>query len=77
MRRCDADQAWDMLRLTSQQSNVKLRELALAFVEHIGRGPAQQPGVDRRVTAGSAARDAASQLWLVLTESASLTGGVG
>jgi hypothetical protein len=77
MRRCDADQAWDMLRLTSQQSNVKLRELALAFVEHIGRGPVQQPGVDRRVTAGSAARDAASQLWLVLTESASLTGGVG
>jgi len=71
LRRCDADQAWKALRLTSQQCNVKLRELAQAFVAHIGNTPAEQSAdIDQQVTVSQAARDAAALLWRALTEPA-------
>jgi hypothetical protein len=69
LRRCDAGRAWVVLRRTSQQFNVKLRELALALVEHIGQAPAQQPDdPDQHVVAGPAARDAAALLWQAFAE---------
>jgi hypothetical protein len=71
LRRCDAGEAWAVLRRASQEFNVKLRELALALVEHIGQGPAQQLGdADRRVVAGPAARKAAALLWHAFSEPA-------
>ncbi|HEX5118373.1 MAG TPA: ANTAR domain-containing protein [Pseudonocardiaceae bacterium] len=74
LRRCDTDEAWQVLRLTSQQCNVKLRELALALVEYVGGVPAQQQGdPDRRVTVGPDAHAAAALLWLALTEPAAPT----
>jgi hypothetical protein len=70
VRRCDADEAWAVLRRASQQFNVKLRELAVALVEQIGRAPAQQPvNVDDKVVAGHPARRAAGLVWLALTQS--------
>ena len=43
--RCDADVAWSTLRRASHESNVKLRSLAVALVEHVGGTPAEQPAV--------------------------------
>lgn len=68
LRRCDAEQAWSVLRRASQQFNIKLRELALDFVELIGQAPAQQPDTDRRVVAGPAARRAAVLIWRAFTD---------
>ncbi|MGC7102853.1 ANTAR domain-containing protein [Amycolatopsis lurida] len=68
LRRCDADEAWAVLRRASQDFNVKLRELALALVEHIGQAPAEQPvGSHRQVRAGADARRAAVMVWQALT----------
>jgi hypothetical protein len=64
LRRCDADAAWVVLRRASQQFNVKLRELALALVEHIGQAPVEQSrATDHRVVASPAARRAAALVW--------------
>jgi hypothetical protein len=69
LRRCDAVQAWAVLRQASQQFNVKLRELALAFVEHVGQAPAQHGADgDGQVVAGEAARRAAVLVWRAITE---------
>jgi hypothetical protein len=66
--RCSADEAWAVLRRASQQFNVKLRELALALVEHVGQAPAQTPeDTDHRVIAGPAARHAAELVWQAFT----------
>lgn len=63
LQRCDAEEAWTVLRRASQQCNVKLRELAVAIVEHIGQAPAQQPDdAARRILPGSAARRAAETI---------------
>ena len=48
--RCDADQAWKVLRTASQEFNVKLRELAVALVEHISGAPAEQPATGAPIT---------------------------
>lgn len=67
LRRCDAVEAWAMLRRASQEFNIKLRELALALVEHIGQAPADQSERSYRVvTAGPAARRAAALIWQAL-----------
>ncbi|MFD9888039.1 ANTAR domain-containing protein [Amycolatopsis sp. NPDC059027] len=64
LRRCDANEAWAVLRRASQQFNVKLRELSLALVEHIGQAPAEQPGdTERHVVAGPEAHHAATLMW--------------
>lgn len=65
--RCDADTAWATLRRASHESNVKLRVLAVALVEHIGGGPAEQPPVGAPIVPSAAARRAARLLWAVLT----------
>jgi hypothetical protein len=35
--------AWQALRETSQRNNVKLRDLAVALIEYLGREPTEQP----------------------------------
>ncbi|MDX3192334.1 ANTAR domain-containing protein [Streptomyces sp. MN03-5084-2B] len=68
LRRCDPDEAWNTLRRASQESNVKVRELAVALVELLAGAPAPQPGGERTITPGSAARRAARQLLRALEE---------
>lgn len=65
--RCDADTAWATLRRASHESNVKLRVLSVALVEHIGGVPAEQPAVGAPIVPDDAARRAAGLLWAVLT----------
>jgi ANTAR domain len=70
IRRCDAEQAWALLRRASQQFNVKVREIALALVEHIGNAPGQQPdAADLEVNVSPAARRAAALVWQALPKS--------
>lgn len=64
--RCDADTAWATLRRASHESNVKLRVLAVALVEHISGSPAEQPAVGVPIVADGPARRAAAMLWAVL-----------
>ncbi len=65
--RCDAEAAWSTLRRASHESNVKLRELAVALVEHVGGVPAEQPAVAAPIVPDERARRAAGLLWAVLT----------
>lgn len=64
---CDAETAWSTLRRASHESNVKLRMLAVALVEHIGGAPAEQPGNSTPIQSDERARKAARLLWAVLT----------
>ncbi len=68
--RCDADTAWTTLRRASHESNVKLRVLAVAFVEHLGGAPAEQPAVGAPIVPDEEARRAAQMLWAVLSHAA-------
>lgn len=65
--RCDADAAWSTLRRASHESNVKLRELAVALVEHVGGVPAEQPAASTPIVPDARARRSAGLLWAVLT----------
>ncbi|MCX2929566.1 ANTAR domain-containing protein [Mycobacterium sp. CVI_P3] len=64
---CDADAAWATLRRASHESNVKLRSLAVALVEHISGSPAEQPAAGSPIVPDDQARHAAGLLWAVLT----------
>lgn len=66
MLRCDADTAWATLRQASHESNVKLRVLSVALVEHIGGIPAEQPAAGALIVPDEPARRAAGLLWAVL-----------
>ena len=66
IRRCPADEAWETLRRASQEFNIKLRELAVALVEHVGDAPAEQPGLTERIVPSAAARAAATVTWQAL-----------
>ncbi|WP_284742726.1 ANTAR domain-containing protein [Amycolatopsis sp. RTGN1] len=74
LRRCDPDEAWETLRRASQQFNVKVRELAVALVELLAGAPAPQPGGDRTIRPGPAARAAAEQVLRAFEREAELTG---
>lgn len=65
--RCDADAAWSTLRRASHESNVKLRSLAVALIEHVGGGPAEQPAAAAPIVPDARARKAAALLWAVLS----------
>lgn len=65
--RCDAETAWATLRRASHESNVKLRVLAVALMEHIGGVPAEQPAGDAPIQPDERARKSAQLLWAVLT----------
>ncbi len=64
---CDADTAWATLRRASHESNVKLRSLAVALVEHISGAPAEQPVAGSPIVPNDQAKHAAGLLWAVLT----------
>ena len=68
--RCDAEHAWRMLRRASQEFNVKLRELAVALVEHISGAPAEQPDTGTPITPDERTREAARLMWAALSETA-------
>jgi hypothetical protein len=65
---CDADQAWNTLRRASQEFNVKLRELAVALLEHVSGAPAEQPDTSAHIAPSESARDAARLLWAALSD---------
>lgn len=67
---CDAETAWNTLRRASQEFNVKLRDLAVALLEHVSGAPAEQPGTAEPITPDEAARKAAALLWMALKDSA-------
>jgi anti-anti-sigma factor len=83
VRGCAPDEAWATLRRASQEFNVKLRELAVALVEHVSGVSAEQPGLGRRIVPDNAAREAARVIWQALTlpaqpnEAAGLPAGHG
>jgi ANTAR domain len=66
--RCDAEHAWAMMRRASQEFNVKLRELAVALVEHISGAPAEQPDTGTLITPDDRTREAARLMWAALSE---------
>jgi hypothetical protein len=66
--RCDADHAWQILRRASQEFNVKLRELAVALLEHISGAPAEQPDTGTPITPDGRTREAARLMWAALAE---------
>ena len=65
--RCDADTAWSTLRRASHESNVKLRSLAVALVEHVGGVPAEQPATAAPIVPDERTRKAGALLWAVLS----------
>jgi hypothetical protein len=66
---CDADSAWRTLCIVSQHLNVKLRDLAIALIEYLGRAPAEQPpGLPEYRRDESLALDMPA-LWALITES--------
>jgi hypothetical protein len=60
---CDADHAWGVLRQASQDSNVKVRELAIALLERVSGAPAEQPAFGTPIIPDQHMRDAADTLW--------------
>jgi hypothetical protein len=63
----DADDAFAVLAEASQAANVKLRELAVALVELVGGGPAEQPADPAAVLVPDLAATAAARgLWTSL-----------
>lgn len=63
---CDADHAWDVLRQTSQEFNVKVRALAVALLEHVSGAPAEQPMFGAPIVPDQQTRHAAEMMWAVL-----------
>jgi hypothetical protein len=61
--RCDAERAWAVLRRSSQEFNVKIRDLAVALVEYLGASPAQQPDGGEPIRPDAGARRAAELTW--------------
>ena len=64
----DAPSAFTTLSRASQHFNVRLRNLAVALVEYVGDGPAEQPDdPEQLIVPGEADRHAAVQVWAALT----------
>ena len=71
---CDAEDAWGTLRQASQESNVKVRALAIALLEHISGAPAEQPAFGAPIIPDRQTRDAAQLLWISLLTMAEAAG---
>lgn len=67
VRRCSPDEAWQTLRRASQEFNVKVRELAVALVEHLGGPLGPQPHGVPEIRPGAPAHHAAGRLWSAFT----------
>jgi hypothetical protein len=66
--RCDADTAWGRLRVASQALNVKVRDLAIALIEHLGDAPAEQPAELPGHEPNIVSRAGIAQLWSILID---------
>ncbi|MET9000342.1 ANTAR domain-containing protein [Amycolatopsis sp. NPDC004169] len=67
VRRCPPEEAWQTLRRASQEFNVKVRELAVALVEHLGGRAEAQPEGTTQIRPEAPARHAAERLWSAFT----------
>jgi hypothetical protein len=66
------------LARASQHFNVRLRNLAVALVEHVGRSPAERPeDPDQVVEPSPQDRRVAAQVWAALSPSAAAGPGSG
>jgi hypothetical protein len=66
----DANSAFATLARASQHFNVRLRNLAVALVEHVGRGSAEHPDDPELVVQPTASeREIAARVWAALTTS--------
>ncbi|KDN18161.1 ANTAR domain-containing protein [Amycolatopsis rifamycinica] len=66
-RRCPPEEAWQTLRRASQEFNVKVRELAVALVEHLGGEVTAAAEGGREIRPGAPAHHAAERLWSAFT----------
>jgi ANTAR domain-containing protein len=60
-------EAWRVLRETSQNNNIKLRELAVALIEHLGNEPAEQHAGLPAPAGDGRANEVVRALWQQLT----------
>ncbi|GAB3728023.1 ANTAR domain-containing protein [Amycolatopsis oliviviridis] len=67
IRRCGPEEAWATLRRASQEFNVKIRDLAVALVEHLGHTPQSTPEGIPVIVPTPEARHAAERLWTAFT----------
>jgi len=64
---CDGNEAFDALTRASQHFNVRLRDLAIALIEHVGTGPAEQPEDPTAITEPSPrTRDVGELVWTAI-----------
>jgi hypothetical protein len=64
----DAAAAFTTLARASQHFNIRLRNLAIALVEHVGRGPAEGPEDPAQIVVPTVTdRRTAAQVWAALT----------
>jgi len=64
---CDANQAFETLTRASQHFNVRLRDLAIALVEHVGQAPAEQPEDPTSIAEPSRrTRDVGEMVWTAI-----------
>ena len=71
----DANTAFATLARASQHFNVRLRNLAVALVEHVGRGSAEHPDdPDLVVLPTASEREIAARVWAALTTTTAIMG---
>jgi hypothetical protein len=71
----DANTAFATLARASQHFNVRLRNLAVALVEHVGRGSAEHPDdPDLVVRPTTSEREIAARVWAALTTTTAIMG---
>lgn len=66
---CDSEHAWSTLRAASQTLNVKLRDLAVALLQHISDSPGETSEHPSPTVTAARNRYAAQQFWALLGES--------
>ena len=73
-RSCDATEAFETLTRASQHFNVRVRDLCIALVEHVGRGPAEQPEDPTSITQPSdRTRNVGQAVWAAINHGADLS----
>jgi hypothetical protein len=74
----DAGAAFTTLSRASQHFNIRLRNLAVALVEHVGRAPAEGPDDPAQaVVPSDHDRTVAGQVWLALSSASKSPGAAG
>lgn len=74
----DANAAFATLARASQHFNIRLRNLAVAMVEHVGKAAAEHPeDPELVITPAPNEREIAAQVWAALTTTAAVSGSFG